>query len=594
MEDERPPVAPSDEDEDADTRKGDGVTLADSPHARAAVAPGDADDEAQTRPASRPSAVSRPTTHSATAARALRTEELVRARSFARMISLLSGGALVLVWLVWREETATPRFIQLAAGVSLLVNALTGGLVWLRVQRSGQPRLLVRVFGFVAASTALVVQVYAGVFSPAPTLIALGICYFGMLDDRPTAIAVCFGATSGYTLLAAGALAGWVPDVGLFAAHAAPLPIKVAALATVLAVFLFLFFQARDSRRATHQAIERLDEALQLAQQREALLEEANHNLDMALAAGGRRGAFSGRTVGRFRLAELIGRGGMGEVYAAMELSPGGGAAAVKVLAGHLSSQREVVQRFLREAEVARRLQAPNLVEILELGEGADGTPFIAMERLHGRDLGWHLRRRRQLPIAEAVELAAQVAAGLGVAHAAGVVHRDLKPANLFCVESPGDPAARWKILDFGVAKLRGSQGTLTRNALVGTPGYMSPEQAQGDDVDARSDVFSLGAVLYRALTGRPAFHGADAPKVLFDVVYRCPTQPSEIAAHLPADVDLVLAVALAKERSARFPSGAALATALQQAVEGELPEVLRNHARELLRVLPWGTTIKP
>src|SRR5439155_13924929 len=139
-------------------------------------------------------------------------------------------------------------------------------------------------------------------------------------------------------------------------------------------------------------------------------------------------------------------------------------------------------------------------------------------------------------PLAELVELVRQIAAGLSAAHRAGVVHRDLKPANLFLVEKPGDDT--WKILDFGVAKLRGSTGTLTQRAIIGTPGYMSPEQAQGREVDPRSDVFSLGAVLYRALTGRPAFSGPDLPQILFDIVYRCPTRPSEIVASLPRDVD--------------------------------------------------------
>src|SRR5262249_43325939 len=155
-------------------------------------------------------------------------------------------------------------------------------------------------------------------------------------------------------------------------------------------------------------------------------------------------------------------------------------------------------------------------------------------------------------------------------------------------------PEAKWKILDFGIAKLRGSTGTLTQRALVGTPGYMSPEQAEGGQVDARSDVFSFGSVLYRALTGRPAFSGPDTPKVLFDVVYRSPARPSSVAPSLPVDLDAVLAIALAKDRDDRFASAIELASAIEAGARGALSPDRRARAEAVLTALPWGKARRP
>jgi eukaryotic-like serine/threonine-protein kinase len=530
---------------------------------------------------------------SATAARALHSAELMRARAFALMIGVLSLAAMVPCVLVWLEETATPRWLQVATAGSLFSTGVLG-VVLVRATRNPQrAQALLRVFGILCVVTALMVQLYAGVFSPAPALIALGISYYGLIDDRPLAATVCIGATVGYAVLTALVLSGLLPDVGLFAALTAPLVVKLAVMGTVLACFFFMFWQTRESRNATRQAVERLDEALRLVQEREALLDEANQHLDLALAAGGRRGGFSGRNMGPYRLGELLGRGGMGEVYAAAHQHTAAHAA-IKLLPASAAAQPDLVQRFLREAELARRLRSPNLVEILELGQSDDGIPYLAMEHLIGHDLGWHLRRSGRMTLADVVILTSQVAAGLEIAHAAGVVHRDLKPANLFRVEQPGSPEALWKILDFGVAKLKGSHGTLTQHALVGTPGYMSPEQAQSREVDARSDLFSLATVVYRAITGRPAFSAPDTPQVLFDVVYRSPARPSALLMGLPQDVDLVLAIALAKDPEARFATAAELATALDAAARGVLPQRTRVRGESVVRALPWGKTVRP
>jgi serine/threonine-protein kinase len=188
------------------------------------------------------------------------------------------------------------------------------------------------------------------------------------------------------------------------------------------------------------------------------------------------------------------------------------------------------------------------------------------MELLAGQDLAAMLRERTMLPLHEIVVLVEEAAQGLSVLHRAGVVHRDLKPQNLF--RANGDRPV-WKILDYGVSKLIGA-GTMTENNLVGTPGYMSPEQAEGKEIDPRSDVFSLGAVVYRALTGRRPFSGQDLPQILYQVVHGTPIQPRELVPSLPKEVETTLAIALAKRAADRFSTPTEFATALRAASRGQ------------------------
>jgi len=187
-------------------------------------------------------------------------------------------------------------------------------------------------------------------------------------------------------------------------------------------------------------------------------------------------------------------------------------------------------------------------------------------------------------------QAAAAIAAD--AARAAGIVHRDLKPHNLFHHEPPGD-APLWKVLDFGVSKLEAHGGTLTRDHVVGTPMYMAPEQAQGKEVDHRADVYSLAAVAYRALTGRPPFSGKDTPAILYQVVHSAPVAP-ELLLKLPADVARVLALGLAKAPVDRVATAMDLATALAAAARSELSDELRGRADALLAVQPWSTSAAP
>jgi len=164
-------------------------------------------------------------------------------------------------------------------------------------------------------------------------------------------------------------------------------------------------------------------------------------------------------------------------------------------------------------------------------------------------------------------------------------VHRDLKPANLFL--SVGLPPC-WK--NYGVSKLR--ESTMTEDQVVGTPGYMSPEQAQGGKVDARSGIFGLGAVTYRTLTGRRPFTGTGTPQLLYQVVYAQPVRPREIAASIPRDVELLLAIALAKRPEARFPTSTAFANSMRLAARNALDTKMRTHGERIVRAAPWSKTV--
>jgi serine/threonine-protein kinase len=203
------------------------------------------------------------------------------------------------------------------------------------------------------------------------------------------------------------------------------------------------------------------------------------------------------------------------------------------------------------------------------------------MERLRGEDLAQMLRRIGKLSSSDVVELVRQVGRGLEAAKAAGVVHRDLKPQNVFRHETGEGDAIVWKVLDFGVAKAEAHSGTLTVNELVGTPQYMAPEQARRETVDHRTDLYALGAIAYRALTGHPPFAGRDFAEVLMRVMTEMPDRPSTLV-RLPREVDLVLAIALAKNPGDRFATATELADALEAALSFKLAAAIKTRAAPL------------
>ncbi len=526
---------------------------------------------------------------SATAIIALRAEEAARTSSFGRAVALLATAGLAVHLAVYRGGVPLLRH---GMTVSLVAMALVGMAVSRRARDPERytPRVSI-VFGAACLLTSFVMELYLGVFSPFPCIVALGLSIFGLVDETRVVVPLCIVACAFYFVVASLIAFGVIADTGLFAPVNPSMRERLGMATMVLAVYVAALWQARMSRRATHQAIERSNRAVLAAQQREALLVEAHQHIDDALRANeGRGGRWTGITVGSFRLGEIVGRGGMGEVYAA-EHTTTGRPAAVKLLHARVACDASMVKRFLREVKITSRLRVPNVVEVLEADEAPDGAPYLAMELLVGHDLAWHLRQRRRLPLPEVLTLVDQVARGLAAAHEAGVVHRDLKPQNLLLHLSPGAPAAVWKILDFGVSKLREAGGTITEGAaLVGTPGYMSPEQVSSGKADVRADVFALGAVAYRAITGQPAFAGDDV-QALFDVVYRQPTAPTSLVPGLPTDVDRAIALALAKRPEDRIDTPLAFAEAVRAASVNELARELAARADTLIREWPWGRT---
>src|SRR5947209_11787973 len=256
--------------------------------------------------------------------------------------------------------------------------------------------------------------------------------------------------------------------------------------------------------------------------------------------------------LGGYRILRLLGQGGMGAVFAAEDPSLRR-RVAIKVLRPDVASCPESRVRFLREARSAAVLQHDHIVTIHHVGEQG-GVPFIVMPLLAGESLDERLRREPSLTVAEVVRIGREVAEGLQAAHAAGLIHRDIKPANIW-LEAPG---GRVKILDFGLARVvTMTDDVVTRPGdVLGTPGYMAPEQARGEPADARSDLFGLGCVLYRAVTGQRPFRGLTLTAVLMAVAEHDPPPPRVIRPELPTEVSDLIVRLMAKE-PARRPGSA-------------------------------------
>jgi len=292
-------------------------------------------------------------------------------------------------------------------------------------------------------------------------------------------------------------------------------------------------------------------------------------------------GRLSGREISDYLIGELLGRGGMGEVYAAHRRRDGR-EVAIKVLHPHHGSMPEMRERLRREAAVLARLSGALVARALEFGVTPDGCDYIVMERLHGEDLNAYLRRSGRLPPAEIADLLDRIAFALDVAHQAGIVHRDLKPQNVF-LGSDGQV----RLLDFGLSRLEESTGELTRTAaILGTAGYLAPEQARGDgrDLGPHTDVFALGAILYKALTGENAFPSRNVAAAVMEALERDPPPPSSRVADIPPDIDDVIALALAKKIGNRYASAGAVAADFRRALSGELAADTRARARALRR----------
>jgi len=509
---------------------------------------------------------------------AMRLEEIGRAQVFLK-VALLTCIAGLAVALVTDGDPIALRLV--VAGC--LVTAIGAG--WMLKIVRDPARYSARAIlapALLIAFAAFGGVYYWGVASPVAAMITYGIYFFSLGSNAAIVTALYALVSILHGMLMVLIMTGLVVDRGIVNIGHARWMDQFGVICVIEFLYFITFYTARRSQRVTLEAVSHLETAVRGVAQREALLAEARADLDRALKVGG-PGRFTDQVVGSYRLGVLIGRGGMGEVYQGNHTTTNQ-EAAVKLLHQGTLNDATQVQRFIREAQTVSKLDTPNVVRVLEVGTTGGEVPFLAMERLRGYDLANQLRRQRRLLLPLAKALATEIAAGLEAARIAGIVHRDLKPHNVFFAH----PEEVWKILDFGVSKVGGT-GTLTKGHVVGTPAYMAPEQARGEDVDHRADVYSLAAILYRAVTGHPAFASKDVPTTLYDVVYRVPTQPS-IYAPLPGDVDRVLALGLAKQPADRFATALELAEWFALAIADQLTPEQRRRADQLATKHPWGT----
>ena len=503
---------------------------------------------------------------------ALERDEIRRTRWFcyvAFVISVVAGGSLG-----WLHGNRTAMQIMLLA---IAASAFAVAFMLYRTRDPVRFRRPSTALGWVVIAAGATTAIpFFGAFSPAPVVLVLGI-YFTGLGKSPRMAVVLYVLAAGVQgAVGLLAITGLAPDIGLVQAGNLDLRQQLIIQGLVQFVFAMTLVIARLSRRAQRLAVEELEREVRISAHREALLIEAREQLERALRPG--HGRFTGQQIGAYALGSGLGRGAMGEVY---EASGPGGLVAIKLLSQTSLGNATHVMRFFRELRTAAAIDAPNVVRVLEIGEHP--VPYLVMERLEGKTLAELLRSRRAMATADVLDLVRQVGAGITAAAAAGVVHRDLKPQNLF------RHGELWKILDFGVARALDQGDTLTAGQIVGTPSYMAPEQATGATVDHATDLYALAAITYRALTGHAPHASGDLAETLYRVVHTAPRRPSDLAPRLPHEVDLVLAIGLAKHAVDRFASAAELAEALGDALAGELAPDVRSRGSALVRAGAWA-----
>ena len=529
--------------------------------------------------AERTTADPRPSTGSSIGSplQALERDEILRSRAFSLLVMLLTIVGVVAAFVVPGGQPRGQQILLAGCAIAFV------SMVFLLYQTFDPLRFRQRRTTLVWFLPAIAVNsavYYFGVFSPASMLVVLGLYFVGLGKSRAMALAAYVLCA---LLLAAMAL---VPitggrDVGILAPTLSTTQ-QIMILVLMQFILALTMVIARLSRQSALVAVGELEQAVRLAAHRQALLLEARDELDRALRT--KRGRFSDQTIAHYHLGDVLGRGAMGEVYAAVDRRDDA-QVAVKLLSQVSLGNANHVLRFFRELRTAASVESPHVVRVIEVGE--QPVPFLVMERLDGGTLAEILRERRTLLPHEVIELVEQVGIGITAAGDAGVVHRDLKPQNIFRHREV------WRILDFGVARAMEHGDTLTAGHLVGTPSYMAPEQASGGAVDHRTDLYALAAVAYRTLTGHPPFSSADIAETLYRVVHTRPTRPTLLAPELPGDVDLVLAIGLAPDASDRFATAAELGRALRAAFARGLSPSLRARGHAIVEAAAWSSGLE-
>jgi eukaryotic-like serine/threonine-protein kinase len=492
-----------------------------------------------------------------TAAQVFDKSDLVRSNMFHIFGICAPLGALLLSLLIGGDPVARIAF-WIGAGCISIGNV---GLVYFT---SAPERYNARAIGWLWMLSTVGVQpavYYFGPFSAVVMVDMLGIMFIAIGRVRWTALATAIICVGGHILISIPIITGWTTDVGILPSLSATREQLVIAEVLVVSFLISGYAIGRWARSTAATAFAELQSAMRIIGDREQALQEVVD--EAARQKRVNEGRWTGQKLGQWRLGLVLGRGAMGEVYDA--LGPKDQPAALKLLNARSTNSSAIVERFHREMDIAARLVSPHIVHVFEVSAPDAPVPYIAMERLHGIDLATRLRNENQnrMPSDELVILLDQVARGLEVARLAGVVHRDLKPHNLFQHDG-----SVWKILDFGVSKVLDSEGTLTGEGIVGTPQYMAPEQASGGQVTHLADVYALGAIAYRCLTGRSPFKGKDLAELVYQVVHTPPLRPSALG-RVSVAIEDVLAVAMAKDPRRRFPSAVSFAQAFIAARRG-------------------------
>lgn len=463
-------------------------------------------------------------------------------------------------------------------GINLPLLTIDIALCWFALRQRGKRYAsLARVSLAIEALTIIVwVQLTGSLSSYFLTAIPILVLAYRLYASYTLGLTTYAVAAAMHALVFAGEELGWLHAAPLFVADPGAIYadslFRVSALVSIQLLFLGVFILGNVVARTLRE--------------KETALDAAHREIDRVVAEV-QPGRLSNQLLdGKYRLGELLGRGGMGEVYEA-EYLDGRGAVAIKILYAHLSMPDDL-ERFRREAEIARQMPSSHVAQVLDFGhDAAAGHHYLVMELLRGEDLGMMLRRRTRIPAEELIPIVDQLAATLDAAHAAGVVHRDLKPQNVFLVTGPA--GVHVKLLDFGVARLLDGATLTMSAAVVGSPGYLAPEQVASDlgEVGPPADVFALGTIVYRAVTGVSAFPARHVAAAVYEAIHVEPVAPSRLDPSLPTDVDWVVALAMAKDPSERYATPSELARDLRAAFASALDPAIRRRAGLITRATP-------